>query len=410
MQQIKYIIIGGGVAGTTAAETIRKEDPEGTIAIISDEPYRLYSRILLSKPPYFLGKIPADRVWLKDESWYEENKITLMTGKKATSLDSKKKILRLDDKTELNYEKLLLALGGCARKWPVPGSDKQGVFYLRTLDDGKAIMQASKTAKQAVLIGGGFISFEMADILRQAGLDVTLILRESYYWEPTLDETQGKMIEKALEAGGVKILRQTEVQEVLGQDKTEAVVLKDGTKIPCQMIVCGIGTACPYDQLRAPDLKINKGILANEYLETNLPDVWTAGDAAEYRDLILDETLIMGNWASAVEQGKVAGRNMAGKKDSFKFVSCYTTDGLGIKIAFVGDVRAKEDRQVIVRQSPEKDSYARLIIMNKELIGASLINRTEELQILAKLIESNKDVSGKLKELADPNFDIKSLL
>ncbi|HLB32485.1 MAG TPA: FAD-dependent oxidoreductase, partial [Patescibacteria group bacterium] len=207
MEEINYLIIGGGVAGTTAAETIRKNDSNGSIAIVSDEPHRFYSRILLSKPNFFLDKIPFDQIWLKTEAWYKDQNIQLLSGKKAIKLDSVGKIVTLDDGTNLKYKKLLLAVGGSARVWEAPGADKRGVFYLRTLDDAKAVIDAVKTAKRAVAIGGGFVSFEMCEMLRLAGLSVSLVIREPHYWDPILDGPSGRMVESALEKGGVKIFR-----------------------------------------------------------------------------------------------------------------------------------------------------------------------------------------------------------
>src|SRR3989344_9037983 len=156
----KYLIVGGGVAGTTAADTIRKNDPEGSIAIISDEPFRFYSRIMLSKPAFFLGKVPFDSIWLKKKEWYSDNKVELLKGKVATSLDSSKKVIKLDDGTEVGYEKLLLSIGAHARRWPIEGADKKGVHYYRTLEETKGILDQLKDAKSAVLIGSGFVSFE----------------------------------------------------------------------------------------------------------------------------------------------------------------------------------------------------------------------------------------------------------
>ena len=170
-----YLIIGGGVAGTTAAETIRSRDKEAGIAIVSDEPYRFYSRIMLSKPNFFLEKIPFDQVWLKKESWYADNNVAFISGKKAVRLDPQKKAVTLDDGAEVSYEKLLVAVGGAARKYDVPGSEKRNIFYVRTLDDAKAIIETVKHAKHAVTIGGGFVSFEMCEMLRMAGIAVTLI-------------------------------------------------------------------------------------------------------------------------------------------------------------------------------------------------------------------------------------------
>ena len=410
MEKYQYLIIGGGVAGFTAAETLRQKDAGSSIAVINSEPYALYSRVMLSKPDFFLGKIPFDKIWMRGQDWYEKNNITFFGGKTAASLDPNNKIIKLSDGLEVGYEKLLIATGVCARKWGISGSEKEGVYYLRTIDDGKKIMEAIKTAKRAVAIGGGFISFEMADLLVLAKIDTSVVIRENYFWEPTLDEAFGKMIEKVLINNGVKIINNAEVQEVVGAGKVEGIVLKDGRKIECDMVICGIGVACDLNWFASSGIKTNRGILANEYLQTNLPDVWAAGDIAEYNDLLLEENIQLGNWVNAHEQGRIAGLNMAGVHEPFKFVSFYTTQGMGISVAFVGDTRPGEDRIIIKRGSPEINSYARIIIVGKELVGATLINRTSELSVIAKLIENNIDVSQKYKELADPNFDLKNLL
>ncbi len=419
MQSYKYLIIGGGAAGTSAAETIRQKDVDGTIAIVSDEVHPLYSRVMLSKPNFFLGKIPFDQIWMKGLDWYDKNKIIFIGGKTATTLDAEKKIITLDSGEQISYEKLLLATGVRPRLWTVSGKDKKGVYYLRTLEDGKTIMEAIKTAKKAVTIGGGFIGFEMADLMQLAGLDTTMILREDYFWQPTLDEASGKMIEDALTKSGVKILKNAEVAEVLGDENVKAVALKDGTKINCEMIICGIGIVPPaLDWLKSAGLGVGNGILADEFLQTNLSDVWTAGDIAEYKDLLLEEKIQLGNWVNAHEQGRVAGLNMVAsanvsgaEKTAFRFVSFYTTAGAGISIAFVGDTRPLPDRVIIKRGSPEINSYARILIDEKnELVGATMINRIAEMSTISKLIENNIDVSSHHPDLANPNFDLKKLL
>ncbi|MDI6820791.1 MAG: FAD-dependent oxidoreductase [Patescibacteria group bacterium] len=413
MDNYKYLIIGGGVAGSTAAETIRLKDSVASIAIINDELYTLYSRVMLSKPNFFLGQIPFDSVWLKNNEWYKKNNIVFLGGITVVKLDANKKTVILSDNLILGYEKLLIATGVCTRKWNFPGSQKKGIYYLRTLDDGRAIMNAIKIAKRAVTIGGGFISFEMADLLKMAGIDTTMIIRENYFWEPMLDEDSGRMVENALKKNGIKIIYKSEVKEVIGETNVKAVILQDNTKIECDMIICGIGAYCDFGWLADSGLKTNRGILADEYLKTNLPDVWTAGDVAEFNDLILDETIQIGNWVNAREHGRIVALNMVGEHTAFKFVSFYTTQGLGISIAFIGDVRLDKNRLVIKRGSPNKNSYGRIIILDKgvrkEVEGATLINRTSEMTAIAKIIEKNIDVLNKLDKLGDDNFDLKSI-
>jgi len=463
VKEITYLIIGGGIAGTTAAETIRQHDAKGTIAIVSDEPHRLYSRLTLSKPNFFLEKIPFEHIWLKNESWYRENNITFFGGEKATQLDSSQKRIALGSGVELHYERLLLAIGGRARSWDRPGAEKSGIFYLRSLDDAKMVIAALKSARstsrhgsgqtesgqalapgpwplapgraggqagrraggqalagqarRGVAVGGGFISFEMCEMMRLSGFEVTLIIRKPYFWADLLDEPSGRMIETALERGGVKILRKTEVVEVAGRDAVEGIILRDGVKVPCEMVIVGIGMTCPLAWVDAAGIAVNQGIVVNEYLETNRPNVWAAGDAAEYTDCIVGERIQLGNWVNAQMQGKAVGFNMVSsfdklrtRKKPFRMVSFYTTQGFGLKIAFVGSVQLGPDRRIITRGSPDINSYARLLVRGREIVGATLLNRTQELGIIAKLIDHNVDISGKERQLSDPSFDIAKLL
>ncbi len=405
------------MAGTTAAETLRQSDKEGNIAIISDEP-RMYSRIILSKPNFFLGKIPFNQVWLREEKWYAENKIDFIGETMAQNLDPQNKTITLKDGRILKYEKLLLATGGEARRWPIPGSDKKGVCYLRDLKEAQTLIENVKTAKQAISVGSGFVSFEMCEMMRQAGLEVTLVMREPYYWYPLLDEESAKIIEKGLEDGGVKILRNSEVVEVCGDEKINGVVLKDKNKIECDLALVGIGLVCNLDWLKPAGIEMNKGIIANEYLETNIPDVYAAGDVAEFNDLILGERVQLGNWVNAQMQGRTVAMNMMSSfselginKKPFRMVSFYTAQGFGLNIAMSGDVRLKQDYKIIKSGSPEINSLARIIVdANNEIIGATFINRTQDMGPINKLIESDFKVFGHEFELADINFDLKQLL
>jgi NAD(P)H-nitrite reductase large subunit len=410
MSKFDYLIIGGGVAGTTAANTIRQKKPDSSIGIVSDEPHYLYSRIMLSKPNFFLGKIPFDQIWLKDKKWYEKNNITFLGGKKAIKIDSTKKTIQLDDDSAITYDKLLLATGINARQLSVPGAKKKGIFCLRTLDHGKAIIEAVGSVKKAVTIGGGFISFEMANLLNMAGAETSIIIRESRFWEPALDETASQIAEEAIEKNGVKIIRNAEVEKVIGEDHVTGIVLKDGTKIPCDMVMCGIGATCDIEWLNKCGFKTERAILADKNLKTNMPDVWTAGDATEFNDPISQETVHLGNWVNAQEQGRVAALNMVDEPTPFTFVSYYTTHGFDISVTFVGNVRPKNEFETIVRDDPINKTHAQLLAVNNRLVGAVLINDVKSMRPISQLIEKSIDISDKLEQLTDPNFDLKTII
>lgn len=285
--EAKYVIIGGGIAGTAAAETLRKEDPQAKIILVSEEPHNLYSRVLLTKPNFFLEKIPFDRIFLKDDKWYTDLHIEYWRGRRAVHIDAGAKLVNLDNGEQLKYEKLLLALGGTPRPLPVPGVNKKNVYYLRTIDDTRRIIEAVKHAKKGVAIGGGIIGFEMAEMMHLAGIESSFVIARPLYRVGVLGDDTAKYVEATVEKGGVRVLHEADTVEILGGESVTGVRFKDGAEIECDFVVIGIGTMLPgKEMLDAAGIQNKMGICANEYLETSADDVWTAGDCAEYYDPI----------------------------------------------------------------------------------------------------------------------------
>lgn len=403
----KYLIIGGGIAGTTAAETIRSADKDGSIIIITDEPYPLYSRVMLSKQSFLLEDFGL-KIWLKTAKWYQDNQIEYFPGKPVTAIDTARKTVACG-KDVIGYEKLLLASGVHARKWEVPGADKTGVFYLRTLDQARDFAFGIKGKKRAAVIGSGGVAFEVIENLCKVGLEVNVVMLEKYFWEPMLDEEAGKLVEKILTKNKVKIFRKTKVREVLGEGRVTGILTEQGNKIDCELVLCGIGVVFSVDFAKTGGIRVQRGIVANEYLETSAQDVWVAGDVAEYQDIILHESCMMGNWMNAREQGRIAGLNMTGRKERFRLVSSCGSHAFGLSVIFVGDIRILPGRKSIGRGSPTEGSHARVILQNGKIMGAALVNRVQEFGPITKLIESGTDVSAKQSELADPKFDLNKL-
>lgn len=410
METYQYLIIGGGIGGTTAAETVRSKEPNATIAIVTDEPHRLYSKVMLSKPSFFLGQTPFDSVWLRKEESYKEKNIVRLFGRKAVKLDPAAKTVTLDDGSTVGYGKLLLSFGTYARPWPVPGADLQGIHYVRTVEDGKAIIEAVKTAKKGVVIGSGFIGFEMCEMLKLAGLEVTSLIREKYFWEPFFDETSGKMIETVLEKGGVRLIRNTLAHHVVGSDRVEGIALPDGTILPCDLVIAAIGAYPPTDWLKGSGLEMNRGIVANEFLETNLPDVWTAGDCAEFNDLVLGERTCVGTWVNAQMQGRQAALNMTGSRQAYRMVSFYTAKGFEMNVGSVGNPWPVPGRDYVSRGVPEEGWNERFVFKGPKLMGATIVGRTQDVGVITQLINKGVDLSARKAELADPKADLKTLL
>lgn len=414
MQHYKYVIIGGGIAGTTAAETIRKNDKEGKIAIVSDEPHNCYSRVLLSKPKWVLGEQPFENVWLKGDTWYTENDIHLFKGIRATKLDPTKKTVSLSDGDALEYEKLLLATGAHARKWQIKGADKEGIYYLRTVDDAKKLNAiAQGEPKKVVMIGSACVSFEIIEILLSRGFTVTEVMREKYFFEPQLSQEEVAPIEKALEEHGVAIIRGAEVEEVLGDTQVTGVRLTDGREVECDVILPFIGVELPVEWVRDAGVATHRGIYANQFLETNVPDVWTAGDTTECWDVMLEETVIMGNWMSARLQGEIAGKNMSSStKEVFAQVSFHTSHGFGFQIGFTGDVRpavAGQERTVVHIPTEGEHTHCRIVLLNGKVVGGTTVNKPDMLGTITKLIKEKVSVAEKLEGIRSGAVDIKSL-
>ena len=402
MQDYRYVIVGGGIAGTTAAETIRKRDSDGKIAIISDEPHPLYSRVLLSKPAWLLGEQPFDNVWLKNDAWYTDQRIHLFRGLTAIALDTDRKRLTLSDGDVLTYEKLLLATGAHTRLWSVPGADTRGVHYLRTVDDARAIGEMVRgDARRVVMVGSACVSFEIIEILRSRGFQVTEVMRERYFFEPQLSAEEVAPIEARLAAEGVDIIREAEVATVLGTEHVTGVRLADGRDIACDLILPFIGVELPVAWLKNAGIATHRGIYANEYLETNVSNVWTAGDTAENWDKALGETVIMGNWMSARLQGDVAGQNMVGpNRVAFEQVSFHTAHGFGFAIGWVGDVRPLPDRTIVhIPVEKPETNHCRIVVRNGRIIGGTTVNRPDLMGAITKLIKAKTDITDRLPQL-----------
>lgn len=410
MDTYDHLIIGGGIAGTTAAETLRGEDADASIAIVSDEPHRLYSRVMLSKPQFFLGKIPFDRIWLKSEQWYADNTIAFISGKAVTHIASQGKTVTLDDGKMIGYGKLLIATGLSARILHVPGADMDGVHYVKTLDDAEGIIRDMKGAKHAVVVGDGFISFEMSDMLRTAGIHVSVVIRNPYFWKSNLVEDAGVRIEQMMEKGGVRILRNTEITKITGTHRVEGVETNTGISIACDMVIIGIGAIAEMSWLQSSGIKTEKGIRTNEYLETSLGDVYAAGDVAEFDDVILHQKKMEGIWVNAQIQGRIAARNMTGQKEPFAMVAYYTARGFNTCISFCGDIRKYEDALIVTRAAKDMSSFSYFLLRNGRMVGSTLVNRGSELGAVMKLIRTGTNLMKKKTQLEDPDFELKSLV
>ncbi|MEK9147151.1 MAG: FAD-dependent oxidoreductase [Patescibacteria group bacterium] len=413
MKSVDSLIVGGSAAGTTAAEVIRSLKPESSITIVTDENHEQYSRVLL--PHYIRHKVTREQGFLKKPEWYQDKLIELIKGTKVTKLDSKGHKVTLSSGEEYQYGKLLIAIGGYVVKLKVPGADLTNILYMRTIEDADRIIEAASKSKKAVIVGGGFIGLEFCSGFKMNGVEeVTVLVREPYYWEGKLDEESSKVLVNTLGKNGVTVLVNEEVEKFVGDGKVKSVVTKSGKTFEVDVVGVGIGIKSNLSWLEGSGIEINRAIVTNEYLETNLPDVYAAGDCAEFYDVTFDRKHIMGNWANATSQGSAVGKTMAGVKTVFETASSYSINFFDGSCSFIGVTDDKFADEVISRGSVGGDKMTRIFVKtidgSMRIVGATIINNPAEVSPLTSAVKGKVDIASSREKLADPNFDLKNLI
>lgn len=390
---MRYVIIGGGIAGVTAAEELRKLDASCQITIISEEHYPLYSRVLL--PHYLKGKIPRERVFLKKEQWYSQQNIEWMTGVRVVGLDAQSKFVGLSNGRELPYDRVLIATAGELRTL---GSDLRGVSYLRTLDDAdhlNQLLSERKNSDRAAIYGGGFIACEYLNIFAYANLPTCIAFRGPYFWSTILEPDAGQLINNHLITKGVELQSNAAFSDMIGEKELEGFLTSAG-KQACSILGVGIGIEPDTSWLQQAGIELGSGVRCDEYLQTNKPDVFVAGDVACFFDVNVGRHVTVGNWMNAQMQGRVVAKNMFGTKTVFSLVSSYATNALGFEIIFVGDVSKQDADEIRLIHSASTSGITQLFSRKNRLIGAVLLNRNTDRPIVTKMIQEKSSAADLL--------------
>ncbi len=400
------MIIGGGLAGGYASISIRENDTKGSILLIANENHLPYDRVPLSKN-YLYGKMPREALYFKKQDYYKSNKIQILSGKSVIVLDVKEKFLILDDKSQIHFRKLLLATGGLARHLDIPGSNLKNVFYLRTIEDSEAVKEAMQTAKNVVVIGGGFIGCELASSFTKKGIKTTIIEVGSKILGRVFDEETAVWVQNYFEKKGVKILTNTIPKQFIENDgKVVAIETQSGDKIKADFIAVGIGISPNVELAKNAGLGTDNGIWCNEYLQTSVPDMYAAGDVANFYSPVFGKQLRLEHYDLAIKQGKTAGTNMTGKLESLTELPYFFSFMFDIRIEVYGDM-GKYDR-VVVRGKPEEGHFVKMYLLDGVVNAVMLVNSKEDANSVKKLIMSRlrfddwsvlKDESAKLDEI-----------
>src|SRR3989304_6750701 len=240
MKSVDFLIVGGSAAGNTAVELIRQLKPQASITIITDENHEEYSRVLI--PHYIRGKVSREQVFLKKPGWYEEKGIELVKGRKAVKLESENHIVTFGDGEQIQYKKLLIAIGGDVNRLNIAGSDLANILYLRTIEDADSVIAAAKKSKKGLVVGGGFVSLDFATGFRVNGVEKVVILTpDPYFWSGHLDPESGRLMKNLLSKNGVEIMTEEEADSFFGQDNVEGAITKSGKKLEADVVGVGIG-------------------------------------------------------------------------------------------------------------------------------------------------------------------------
>ncbi len=403
--RMKYVITGNGVAGTTAAAFIRKIDNDGIITIITEESYPFYSRIRLID--FLSGDVDEKSIILKKDTWYEENKIDLILNTAVTDIDVAKKEIITSSDVKIKYDKFLMATGGIpfvpAIAGAGAGAGKKGVFTLRTLKDAIAIREyAGMGNKRLLIIGGGVLGLEAGNALRKSGISVAVVEFFTRLLPRQMDTDGADMLRTQLEQMGFTFYLGTKTEEISGADKVEGVLLENGRRVDCDMIIISAGVRPNAALAQKAGLKIEKGLIVNDRMETELPEIYAAGDLIQHRGVFY------GIWPAAEKQGEVAGINMAGGNAVYEG----TTISNFLKIAgaglvAAGNIDAEGNHESIVIKDPGKFIYKKLVIRENTIIGTILYGDIKDMRRIVKAIENRTDISAIRSELE--NWELEGL-
>ena len=404
MQQ-RYIIVGANLAGGTAAITLREEGFDGEIELIGAEPHPPYERPPLSKE-YLQGEKPFEDALLKPVNFYTEQNIQTRFGTRAVRVDPRDQVIELEDGGRTRYDKVLIATGARNRKLRIPGAALEGICDLRTVDDADRIRARSRSGSRAVMIGMGFIGSEVAASLRHHGVEVTVIEPFKTPLYRVLGEQIGRVFEALHRENGVRMLFEDSVTAFEGTGRVQRVVTSAGRRIECDFVVVGVGVEPATDLMADSGVKIDNGIVVDEYCQTNVEGIYAAGDVANHFHPLFGRRMRVEHWQNAIHQGQAAARSMLGKREPYSDVHWFWSDQYDCNVQYAG-FHTQWD-ELIVRGSLERRSAVVFYMQEGRIAATVAFNRGRDLRRAMSLIKARVEVDPSV--LQDESVDLRSLV
>jgi NAD(P)H-nitrite reductase large subunit len=404
-----HVIVGSGIAGLTAAETLRQHDPTSTITMISEESHDFYSRPGLA---YLLrGDIPEKQLFIRNKADLRPLNLQRVAGL-VDGIDLAGHQVILSDGRRTRYDRLLLCLGATAVPPPFEGANLAGVVKLDSLDDARAILKLASRGKPAVVVGGGITALELVEGLLARGMKVHYFMRSTRYWSDVLDETESQVVLERLREEGVTVHANTQVKQAVGaKGRLTGVETQAGQVVPCHMLAVAVGVRPRIELAKKAGLKVERGIVVNAFMQTSAPDVFAAGDVAQVHDPVSGCATIDVLWSTALIQGQVAGMNMAGVNLAYvKGIPFNVTQLAGLKVTIIGAVGRGKDDDLLAIARGDSEAWrllpkawtlterhdvnrVRLMLNERRIVGALVMGDQTWSRPLQRLIAAQADIA-----------------
>jgi 3-phenylpropionate/trans-cinnamate dioxygenase ferredoxin reductase component len=404
-----FVIVGGGLAGARAAEAIRAEGFGGRVVIVAGEDEFPYIRPPLSKE-YLLGKAERDTIFVHPDAWYTQQNIDVLRGRTASVLEPAGHELTLDDDQTLHYDKLLLATGAAARRYPGPGADLAGVHHLRTAADSARLREALQPgARRVVIVGAGWIGLEVASAARQYNNDVTVLGRETIPLNLIVGDEVGSVFADLHRSNGVELRMSVGVKDIVGEaNRVTGVMLDTGEVVPADVVVVGIG-AIPQTQLgQGAGLKVDNGIVVDAAFRTTDADIYAVGDVANVFHPVLGHGIRIEHWANAENAGAAAGKSMAGREISYDEIPYFYTDQFDLGMEYSGYGELAKDAAVVIRGDLAAREFVAFWVADSRVVAGMNVNVWEVNETVQKFIRGRVHVDP--AQLADESIALDELL
>jgi len=400
----KIVIIGAGHAAGQLVATLRQKKFTGNITLLGDEAWYPYQRPPLSKK-FLAGELPADRLYVKPQSFYDDRNIDVQLKTKVTSINPESRIVHCDSGQSFNYDKLIIATGSRPRKIDLPGSDLPGVHYLRSIDDVNAIRASLTTNSQVAIIGAGYIGLEVAAVAAQLGHTVTVVEMADRVMSRVVSKEVSNFYQDVHRAHGVTLELSANIDRLTGTDRVDGVALTSGKQVSTDIVIVGIGIVPNVELAEEAGLQVGNGIIVNDRCQTSDENIYAVGDCTWHPNAVLGFDLRLESVHNALEQAKTAATNICGEDLVYAQVPWFWSDQFDLKLQIAG-LSAGYD-QTVIRGDIASSKFSCLYLAEGRLIAIDAINRPKDFIQAKVLIAAGGVVNPKL--LGDINVELKVL-